>query len=118
MNYYKIVGKVTAKLSQFLKKLEFKNIKSFQLNHDTVDILMKNDTSASIKFLNPGTLGIYWTVNDFKSRAISKESEIWENIYDEGLFNFALHMMINHHDASAGITWNTVDFYLDEFCKY
>ena len=37
-------------------------------------------------------------------------------LYDRNLFPKALDMMIGTHDANVGITWETIDFWL-EWCK-
>ena len=37
--------------------------------------------------------------------------------YDPETFEDTLHNMIYRHDASIGITWDTIDYYLDVYCK-
>jgi len=37
-------------------------------------------------------------------------------IYDPDKFENALYEMMRRHDATIGITWDTVDYYLDEYC--
>ncbi len=75
---------------------------------------------------------IVWGVFDFESRA--RETEGWESgedfedmsievpekfkRYDRTKFEDTLIRMIKEHDYNNGITWDTVDDYLDEFCKY
>lgn len=34
-----------------------------------------------------------------------------------GKFQTALETMINEHDATLGITWDTVSMYLNDYCK-
>lgn len=71
-------------------------------------------------------MSITWTVEDFEGHAENSleylqirnpELTDWRQVYDETKFPDALHHMINNHDASLGITWDTIDYYLDEFCK-
>lgn len=65
---------------------------------------------------------IIWSVEDFESRAIDvldleEGDESWKEIYDEDKFDHALTTMIHDHDCNNGITWDTIDYYLDEYCK-
>jgi hypothetical protein len=61
---------------------------------------------------------IAWDEDDFKQVAIDKTNETdWNIYYDESRFNQALKEMIDHHDATIGINWETVKYYLDEYCK-
>jgi hypothetical protein len=74
---------------------------------------------------------IGWSVEDFIHRAFELENLSDENTYsdltienakkylekyDPDKFEDALYDMIRHHDAEIGITWDTVDCYLDEYC--
>ena len=56
---------------------------------------------------------IGWSVEDFKYQASNQEDP---SIYDENKFKDALDTMINKHDANIGITWETIDYYLNEHC--
>jgi len=38
-------------------------------------------------------------------------------IYDRKKFKEILHMMVNNHDSNEGVTWATVESYLDDHCK-
>lgn len=38
-------------------------------------------------------------------------------IYDRTKFRETLHMMVDNHDANEGITWTTIESYLDDHCK-
>jgi len=61
---------------------------------------------------------VRWDEEDFKYAAIGKTSETeWQIYYDERRFSEALENMIQKHDAELGITWVTVNYYLDEYCK-
>jgi hypothetical protein len=59
------------------------------------------------------THSVTWSVEDFEGIANSQEDP---NIYDPLKFESALLRMINNHDSGYGITWNTIDFYLFEYC--
>lgn len=59
---------------------------------------------------------ITWSVEDFEGRAEEKKGENWRDFYDETKFEDALESMIHHHDAEYGITWDSIDYYLDEMC--
>jgi len=60
---------------------------------------------------------IRWSEEDFKTQAINHKGNEWEEYYDEEQFSYALCQMTYKHDASIGITWDTVDYYLDLYCK-
>ena len=60
---------------------------------------------------------VTWGVLDFVSRAENAEGEGWKKVYDEEAFEDELISMISNHDASVGITWDTIDYYLEN-CKF
>ena len=64
---------------------------------------------------------ISWSTEDFESRATdlcqSTEEGTWDEVYDESKFADALDKIIDDHDANHGISWNTIDYYLDTYCK-
>jgi hypothetical protein len=67
---------------------------------------------------------IKWSVEDFESRANELEEFYIENdpntvlpIYERAVFEDELESMIQHHDCNLGITWDTIDYYLDTYCK-
>ena len=41
----------------------------------------------------------------------------WEDTYDSSKFADALDEMIDNHDANNGISWSTIDYYLDTYCN-
>lgn len=58
---------------------------------------------------------ISWSILDFEGKA--KELEKINKVkYDNSKFKEALFKMVNKHDAEIGITWDTVEFYLDFYC--
>lgn len=63
-----------------------------------------------------GARGVFWNVLDFEDRARRAEEKEGMELYDRNLFPKALDMMIETHDANIGITWETIDFWL-EWCK-
>ena len=56
---------------------------------------------------------IGWSVEDFKYQAHNSPNP---SIYDKTKFQNTLDIMINKHDANIGITWETIDYYLNEHC--
>ena len=61
-----------------------------------------------------GYKGIYWHPNDFEMKAMN---QLNPTIYDKSKYEDALDHMLRHHDCNNGITWDTISFYLDEYCK-
>lgn len=62
-------------------------------------------------------LAIIWTVDHFEIRARKKEKDAIGGIYNRKTFEDALVKMIENHHREEGISWSTVDHYLDEYCK-
>lgn len=118
MNYYKMAGQVTSTCNKFLARvLYFKNIESFTIDGCDTNIKMKNGTTAKIVCLEPGVNYVSWSVKDFEGRAIDREGEyLWKNVYNPDKFQEALDTMIRKHDASIGINWDVIDYYLDDIC--
>jgi hypothetical protein len=124
MNFYKVTGQVTRKCSWFLKNLGFKNIESISDgSYNIFNVHMKDGLTAQIRFNDPGVRGIYWSVEDFENQAKQRydihlkdypKAETWEDVYDKETFEDALESMIDNHDCNYGISWETVNFYLDE----
>ena len=63
-----------------------------------------------------GFLGVYWHIDDFEMKATSLEEGELKPIYDRTKFQDSLVNMIRQHDACLGITWDTIEVYLDEYC--
>jgi len=63
-----------------------------------------------------------WSVKDFENEAEAreatyfKETGISKELFDRSKFSEALKMMCEKHDCEIGTTWNTVNYYLDEYC--
>ena len=67
--------------------------------------------------LDPECEQITWSVEDFESRAVEiEEARGKEQIFDRSEFPAALYTMIDRHDASIGITWESIDYHLEEYC--
>ena len=60
---------------------------------------------------------VSWSILDFEGRAKDLAGKNWKEVYNPELFQDALHKMIKNHDCCDGITWNTIDFYLNYLCK-
>lgn len=61
---------------------------------------------------------ISWSIFDFIQRAKEREGKKkWKKVYSRYKFQETLELMIQKHDCTIGITWDTIDFYLDEYCK-
>lgn len=64
--------------------------------------------------------GIYWSTEDFRGMAEQKWEDYlfkyptatcWQDVYNENKFHYALDRMIDKHNATIGISWDTIDFY-------
>lgn len=110
-----ILNEIESRLQQSNKALF-----SFYDNDDIVGanyIKKEIQVTKSIKEMiietTKGMSYIGWSVEDFKYLASNQEDP---SIYDETKFKDALDTMINKHDASIGITWETIDIYLNNYC--
>lgn len=88
---------------------------------ETIELLEKQETYLE----NLSNQCIIWSIDDFKGQAEENwknhikdypNATKWEDVYDETQFEYALESMIRKHDANYGIGWQTVDYYLDEYC--
>ena len=74
--------------------------------------------SFALKIVKEMSVGsIQWSVEDFEMKAWDMCGDDWENIYDKEKFPAALVVMIDNHDCNNGVTWDDVEYYLDEYCK-
>ena len=48
-------------------------------------------------------------------RSCESEHHDGEQVYDRDKFQYALNRMIDKHDASIGINWDTIQAYLDAY---
>lgn len=78
-----------------------------------IEVVLLVNIIDMIQKKTEGMSYIGWSVEDFKYQASNQEDP---SIYDETKFKDALDTMINKHDASIGITWKTIDIYLDNYC--
>ena len=103
-------------------------------NTDGEQINIGKGDNCTIDYCNdpitPSQIFICWGINDFEYRASIlegytddiEESVIVENkpkspIFDRSKFVEALGQMDHDHDANFGITWDTIDEYLDSYCR-
>jgi len=104
--------------------------------HLTLRILNLQDELSILKdeVTSAGAESIRWSIDDFLQQALlaervyemdpnikknqisMKNAHKYLKVYDPDKFQYALEMMIHKHDAGIGITWDTVDIYLDEYC--
>jgi len=59
-------------------------------------------------------VSVGWSVWDFESQAKEMEDP---DAYDPEKYQAALERMVYKHDACNGITWDTIEYYLDDQCK-
>lgn len=112
MTVYEVLGRISGLTTPWMKRLGWKKIKSITANYSNELVIeMKEGLDARIRFLEPGQACIVWSVEDFEHRANERDGE-----YDESKFENALEQMIHKHDATLGISWDTIDFWLDELC--
>ena len=71
---------------------------------------------SRVKLESPLVNTMGWSVEDFEHRAEELEQYMTETLYDRDKFEEALHCMIDNHDASLGINWDTVDYWLSYMC--
>jgi hypothetical protein len=69
-----------------------------------------------------GETSINWTVEEFEYKAIALEEFEQDGdekpvLYDRTKFENALFRMIEKHDCNNGITWDTIECYLNVYCK-
>jgi len=75
-----------------------------------------------VKLEKPFRSFMGWSIEDFECRASFWEEEqclqshLQCEIFDRSKFREALEMMVSDHDATIGINWDTVDYYLDHVC--
>lgn len=111
-----------------------KSINKFKANEITWD-----ERRLVTSYRN-GVRGVYWQVSDLEGRALELEAEEYKRqrakeldvdeddidvdegeapqLYDRSKMFDGLEYMIRKHDANEGITWITIDFILDEYCKF
>ena len=95
----------------YIERYRNANVIPAALAGGIIQALSRNYTSQ-----NDNSIGtITWSVEDFEGRAVDIEANN-DTRYDRDRFELALERMISQHDATIGITWDTVDFYLDQYC--
>lgn len=93
-----------------------KNLQRNSVRMGSVDYYPSNTVDDILDKIN--LQAIIWTEDDFIQAAIEESNETeWNIYYDKTKFMYALHEMIKNHDSEYGITWDTVKFYLNEYCR-
>ena len=103
------ISDLTGKIRSFRDNANFINEETY----DFLDHIIDNIETLAGE-------SVRWSVDDFLTQALNKENVIeakYLKKYDPSKFQEALERMIDKHDAPIGITWDTIDFYLDEMCK-
>jgi len=76
------------------------------------------DLKRELKYaLDPNSRAVWWSTYDLEQRAAELEELEDKQVYDRKKFSNALDAMIENHDCSWGISWETLDHYLDDYCK-
>jgi hypothetical protein len=70
--------------------------------------------SAVRHVLDPSMEAIWWGVGDMKMQADQRGGE---QVYDYDKIPEAFRAMMGKHDACHGISWETIDAWLDMECK-
>jgi hypothetical protein len=91
-----------------------KELKKASIRYGNVDYCPISKIEKVLEDLSKSC--VQWSVEDFASMAEQKKGIDWKDWYDENEFEYALYEMIRKHDAEHGISWDTVKYYLDEFC--
>lgn len=60
---------------------------------------------------------IIWTEQYFEEKALELERKAGHFLFDRDKFTSALYQMIAAHDRQTGISWSTVEYYLNMLCK-
>jgi hypothetical protein len=82
------------------------------------ELLSEEEFNLVQKFRD-GYRGVYWSINDFEVEAYKIEKyEDTGLIYDRSKFKHALDEMTRRHDCNNGVTWDTIRFYLEEYCLF
>lgn len=84
------------------------------------------DNWDEILIEDANTIHISWSVVDLQDRANEHEERFQEEnklkvkptLYNREAMYSALHKMKRQHDCNIGITWETLDVYLDLYCKH
>lgn len=103
---YHFVSSIFAMFKQYGAK----GVSTYLLTHDR-----KREIGNA---LDQNCSQISWCVDDFESHAehIENEHHDGKQVYDRDKFQYALDRMIDKHDATIGINWETIQIYLDEYC--
>ena len=97
------------------------------ITKEDLEEIQKNTSSLDFQEFEHVSMPIYWSTSDFEEKAKSNFNELkednpeefahldnWEQLYDKSKFPEQLEKMINSHDASIGITWETLEEYVGQ----
>lgn len=59
---------------------------------------------------------LIWKEEHFEQKAKELEDRAGHSLFDRNKFMTALYEMIKNHNRDEGISWSTVEHYLDAFC--
>lgn len=76
--------------------------------------LSQAETADKLVFLETS---IIWKEQHFEEKARELEEKAGYSLFDRDKFTSALYKMIADHDRQKGISWDTVEYYLHQFCK-
>ena len=97
-------------ITDIVKQLSESSIRYGNLDYCRLDKVVDILTDLSKKCVK-------WSEDDFRAVALNKKGDEWDLWYCKERFGEALHAMIDKHDASVGINWDTIEYYLDMYCK-
>ena len=70
-----------------------------------------------LKLLEDLKTAVIWRVEDFEAKATELEHQANCVLFNRTLFEKVLQLMIQRHNADLGISWATVEQYLQNYCK-
>lgn len=60
---------------------------------------------------------LIWKEEHFEQKAKELEDQARHSLFDRNKFMMALYEMIKNHNRDEGISWSTVENYLNAFCR-
>lgn len=93
---------------------------------ELIKSLIKDNPDLSWKFkrhlswaLDDNCALICWSTHDLEQRATEVEEHQGDDVilYDRSKFKEALDALIDDHDCNWGINWETLDQYLEAYCR-
>ena len=97
-------------IADIIKKICDRSVRISNVTYVPLDLVNHEMTKLALKCIR-------WDEDDFKCAAEVIAGEAWSDWYDPERFEEALHAMIEKHDCTIGITWDTVYHYLEDYCS-